>query len=159
MNQQSWQEPALEQSRAKRGETAFSRCPLPSQGEAGRFCSGRGSTALRLCHHSCCQQSPSAPTHSPQGCTWTEIVSKLSGSLPSCSPTPLAPPSPSHPRPCPPSCSPTPFAPPSPSHPRPCPPSCSPTLLAPPFPSHPRPCPPPIPTAFHILTAITPLEF
>ena len=64
------------------------------------------STALRPCNHSHCQQSPSAPTRSCQGCTWTENVSKLSGSLPSCSPTPLAPPFPSHPRPCPPPMSP-----------------------------------------------------
>ena len=47
-----------------------------------------------------CQQPPFAPARSRQGCAWTVIVSKLLGSLPSCSPAPSAPPS--HPRPCPP---------------------------------------------------------
>ena len=61
--------------------------------------------APRPCHPPRCQQPPSAaarsPLHSRQGCTWTVIVSILSGSLPFCSPAPSAPPSPCRPSPSP----------------------------------------------------------
>ena len=61
------------------------------------------SAALRPRLRPCRLKPPSAPARSCQGCTcWTLIVSKLSGSLPSCSPASSASPFLSPPHPCPP---------------------------------------------------------
>ena len=57
------------------------------------------SAALRPRLRPCRLKPPSAPARSCQGCTWTVIVSKLSVSLPSCSPAPSASPSPPRPSP------------------------------------------------------------
>ena len=68
--------------------------------------------APRPCHPPRCQQPPSAaarsPLHSRQGCTWTVIVSILSGLLPFSSPVPSAPPSPTPCQPSPSPCQPAP---------------------------------------------------
>ena len=61
------------------------------------------SAALRPRLRPCRLKPPSAPARSCQGCTcWTLIVSKLSGSLPSCSPVSSASHFLSLPHPCPP---------------------------------------------------------
>ena len=63
------------------------QCPFePGDNFGGGFPYPPASAALRPRFRPCRLKPPSAPARSCQGCAWTVIVSKLSGSLPSCSP-------------------------------------------------------------------------